>query len=237
MRNNAGVFQKMNAVVYYSNTGQSKAIAEYFAHQLSFPLADVEQLSNVCYKNLVLVFPVHCQNVPPVVEKFLKKLQVQNLALVATYGKMYHGNVLWEIQRKSIFNIVAGAYVPTKHAYLQQDETFDNFDKLHCVVEKIKNPSTICFPKLRKNSFANFIPKLRSQLGVKLRKNARCNGCGHCTEQCKLHAIDRGVTNNKCIRCLKCAHTCPQNALDYTLSLPLKLYLRKQKTTQLVIYV
>ena len=32
----------MNAVVFYSNTCQSKAIATYFANQLGYPLADME---------------------------------------------------------------------------------------------------------------------------------------------------------------------------------------------------
>ena len=78
----------MNAVVYYSNTGQSKAIAEYFAHQLSFPLADVEQLSNVCYENLVLVFPVHCQNVPPVAQKTAVFALQTNCFLPSTKTKL-----------------------------------------------------------------------------------------------------------------------------------------------------
>ena len=36
------VHKAMNAVVFYSNTGQSKAIAAYLANQLGYPLADME---------------------------------------------------------------------------------------------------------------------------------------------------------------------------------------------------
>ena len=90
----------MNAVVFYSNTGQSKAIATYFANQLGYPLADMEIKCAEYYQNLVLVFPVHCQNIPDIVKSFLKNISVENLTVVATYGKMCCGNVLYEIQKK-----------------------------------------------------------------------------------------------------------------------------------------
>ena len=77
----------MNAVVFYSNTGQSKAIATYFANQLGYPLADMETTCAEHYRNLVLVFPVHCQNIPDIVKSFLKNISVENLTVVATYGK------------------------------------------------------------------------------------------------------------------------------------------------------
>ena len=43
----------MNAVVFYSNTGESKAVAAYFADQLGYPLADNESNSENVYQNLV----------------------------------------------------------------------------------------------------------------------------------------------------------------------------------------
>ena len=89
----------MNAVVFYSNTCQSKAIATYFANQLGYPLVDMETKCAEHYQNLVLVFPVHCQNIPDIVKFFLKNISVDNLTVIATYGKMCCGNVLCEIQK------------------------------------------------------------------------------------------------------------------------------------------
>ena len=226
----------MNAVVFYSNTGQSKAIAAYLASQLGYPLADVETKCALHYQNLVLVFPVHCQNIPDVVKTFLKNASVDNLAVVATYGKMCCGNVLYEIQRSYQKNIVAGAYIPTKHSYINDDDVFGDFDKLKLIVEKVKEPSYIHLPRLYKNPLADIFPKLRSRLGLTIQKNADCNGCNLCTERCSFGAIKAGKTNRKCIRCLKCVESCPHKALKIKLGLPLKLYLCKKKTQEVIIY-
>ena len=227
----------MNAVVFYSNTGQSKAIAAYLASQLGYPLADIEIKCAKHYQNLVLVFPVHCQNIPDIVKDFLKNISVENLTVVATYGKMCCGNVLYEIQKKYQKNIVAGAYIPTKHSYIKRDDVFYDLDKLKPVVEKVKEPSYINLPKLYKNPLADIFPKLRSVLGLTIQKSADCSECNICTEHCTFGAIKSGITNGNCIRCLKCVEGCPSQALKIKLGLPLKLYLCKKKANELIIYV
>lgn len=227
----------MNAVVFYSNTGQSKAIATYFANELRYPLSDMETNCAEHYQNFVLVFPVHCQNIPDIVKNFLKNISVENLTVVATYGKMCCGNVLYEIQRNYQKNIVAGAYIPTKHSYMDNDDIFCDFDKLKPIVEKIKEPSYIQLPKLYKNPLADIFPKLRSRLGLVVQKSADCDGCNLCAETCSLGAIRSGETNSKCIRCLRCVKSCPRKALKIKLSLPLKLYLRKKKSSKVIIYI
>ena len=227
----------MNTVAFYSNTGQSKIIAEYFADQLKYPLVDIETKCAEHYRNLVLVFPVHCQNVPDIVKTFLKNVSVDNLTVVATYGKICCGNVLYEIQKNYQKNIVAGAYIPTKHSYITNDDVFCDFDKLASVVEKIKKPLYIQLPRLYKNPLANVFPKMRSRLGLTIRKNADCRGCNICTEHCFRGAIQSGITNNNCIRCLKCVESCPHKALNIKIGVPLKLYLRKKKTNEVIIYV
>ncbi len=227
----------MNAVVFYSNTRQSESVAKYLASQLCYPIIDIEKIEDTRYKNLVLVFPVHCQNIPDTVRAFLERVSVENLTVIATYGKMCCGNVLYEIQKRYQKNIVAGAYVPTKHSYIENDDAFCDFDKLNAVAQKVKAPSHIQLPKLYKNPLADIFPGARSRLGLKIRRYSSCNGCNACTEKCSLGAIRSGVTNSKCIRCLKCINTCPQHALKVKMSLPLKLYLSKKKTNKLIIYV
>ena len=227
----------MNAVVFYSNTGESKAVAAYLADRLEYPLADMEATCVQHYQNLVLVFPVHCQSIPELVKAFLKKVSVENLTVVATYGKMCCGNVLYQIQKRYQKNVVAGAYVPTKHAYIDGDSTFCAFDKLLPIIQKIKAPAPVQLPKLYQNPLANLFPKLRSRLGLRIRKSESCNGCNACAAQCSFHAIKSGKTNGRCIRCLKCVGRCPRRALSVKIRLPLKLYLRRKKATELIIYV
>lgn len=227
----------MNVVVFYSNTGQSKAIASYISDSLGYPLVDIETDYAEHYQNLVLVFPVHCQNIPDIVSAFLKRVSIVNLTVIATYGKMCCGNVLYEIQNKYQNNIVAGAYIPTKHSYIDGDDFFSDFDKLNTLIEKIKTPSYIQLPKLYKNPLANIFPKLRSRIGLKIQKSTDCNGCNICARRCSFGAIKSGKTNSKCIRCLKCVENCPRKALKVKIGLPLKLYLRKYKINRIIIYV
>ena len=228
----------MNAVVYYSNTNQSKRIAEYFSAKLNFPIFTLNSLPNATFERIVLVFPVHCQNAPNVVRQFLSRLKADNLALIATYGRMNYGNVLNEIQRKFKLKIVAGAYIPTKHSYLNENE-FNDFELLEPIFAKLSSPipSTVSIPKAFKNPFSDFFPTLRSRLGVKIKRNSSCNGCGICAKNCPLQAIQNGKTNKRCIRCLRCVEECPKRALSFRLSLPMRLYLRKRKRNETLVFV
>ena len=41
----------MNAVVYYSNTGQSRDVATYLAERLDYPLVDLEACTQSCFES------------------------------------------------------------------------------------------------------------------------------------------------------------------------------------------
>ena len=228
----------MNAVVYYSNTGQSYAVAKYLAERLDYLAVDMETCKEIRFESLVLVFPVYCQNVPDTVRRFLERVTADYLTPVATYGKMCCGNVLWEIQRTYTRNTVAaGAYVPTKHTYLPDDPPFDEHHLLDSLIDKVKTPAPIDLPSTYKNLFADLLPALRSRLGVSLCRTDACDGCGRCTARCPQRAIKAGVTNRKCIRCLRCVTECPKRALRFRVRFPLNLYLRGRKVTETVVYV
>ena len=226
----------INAVVYYSNTNQSKRIAQYFADKLDYEIWDIYDVPYLEFDNLVLAFPIHCQSLPDKVKDFLSKTKIENLTLLATYGRMCHGNALYEAQRKYPLSIVAGAYIPTRHSYLQ-DEVFDDFQSLEPIIDKILKPSPITIPKAYKNPLSNLLKRKRSQMGVGITKSDKCNSCGICAQVCKLGAVTNGVTDGKCIRCLKCVSACPQGALNFSLSLPMRTYLKKKKQDELVIYI
>ncbi|MDE6965917.1 MAG: hypothetical protein K2O94_02950, partial [Clostridiales bacterium] len=173
----------MNVVLYYSATGQSERIARYIAQKTAFEAADILSLKHRQFNNAVVVFPVHCQSIPDPIKQCLKKIVVGNLTVIAVYGRMCHGNVLHEIQKKYAHNIVAAAYVPAKHAYLP-DKDFDRLDELQPILDKIFSPAPITIPKSYKNPLSNVFKKLRSRMGVKLYRDARCDGCGICDSVC-----------------------------------------------------
>lgn len=226
----------MNAVIYYSNTGQSKRIAQYFSEKTAFSLYDIFGLPTYSFDTAILVFPVHCQNIPKPISDLLKRLNVQALIPIATYGKMCYGRVLYEIQKRYNHDITAAAYVPAKHAYISESEHFD-YESLNPLLSKISDCTPIIIPKTYKNPLSNLCKGLRSRMGVKIYKNKNCTDCGACTAACNNNAINNGVTNRKCIRCLKCVAECPNNALHFKNRLPMRLYLRKNKINRTVIFI
>lgn len=228
----------MNAVIYCSYSGQSKRIAEYIAEQTHFTSIDICELSSFEYETVYLVFPVHCQSLPQAVKQLLARLSVEHLIPVATYGRMWHGNVLFEIQRHYKHNIVAAAYVPTKHAYLPNDGEFDRFDELKPVFAALDDPKRVNLPKEHKNPLSGVFPRLRGRIGIKLYKvDGLCDGCGLCRAVCTVGAMNDLKPNRRCIRCLKCVHACPNNALRFKPRSPMRLYLKKNKHDELKIYL
>lgn len=237
MQNDERISQTMKAVVFYSNTGQSAKIATFLAEKLNFPEFDIFSCEETIFTDLAIVFPVLCQNVPDPIKKFLSNVTAERLSIIATYGRIDHGNVINEAKKFSRGKLVAAAYIPTKHTYLDEP-CFNDFDALLPLVEKIKLPSTeINVPKSKKNFFADIFPAERSRLGVKIIRTDACSKCGVCTINCPNHAILNGVTNKKCIRCLKCVQVCPFHALQFKLSAPLKIYLRKKTNSDVEIFV
>ena len=173
------------------------------------------------------------------VKDFLPRLRAKRLILVATYGRMCYGNVLYEAQKLYVKNpIVAAAYVPTKHSYLQE-ESFEDFKSLAPLIEKIKSGSReeIHVPRLYKNIFAGFATGWRSRVGVKMWRDESCIDCKQCERECAVKGIKAGKTNKNCIRCMKCVTNCPANALHFSNRLPLRLYLKKKKINKVVLYI
>lgn len=219
----------MNVVYYFSGSGNTKQVATYVAKELDFPLEEISENTPDRTETAVVVFPVYCQNIPKPVKRFLETLESEKIALIATYGRISHGNVLKECEKIVKAKIVAAAYVPCRHTYLDVNDDFDE-SSLKPLITKIKQSNAVdCakIPRVRKNAFANFMPSLRSRIGVKIIKTDSCTDCGKCGEICPANAIKNGITNENCIRCLKCVTYCPNRALTFKLSRILSDYLTR----------
>ncbi len=231
----------MNAVIYFSGTGESYNIAKYLADKTKFLLLDVTNITANKFTNTILVFPVYCQSAPKCIMEFLSTLKTTRLALVATYGRISYGNVLNEIQNNFNHRIIAAAYVPCKHSYLDEPR-FTDFEKLAPITKmskKLYSATVITIPKAEKHPMASFMPKLRSQIGCKIIKDyALCDKCNICRRRCSLYAIYQGYTNRKCIRCLRCVQNCPNKALTVKLSPSMRKYLAKQpRKDEFILYM
>lgn len=222
----------MTEVFCFSGSGHSLSVAEYIAKALAgnIHLIDSEALvSTASFETAIVVFPVYCQTIPPPVKRFLKNMQAKNLVLVATYGKISCGNVLQEAKKLASGKVIAGACVPTGHAFLKETAAFDEA-ALQPIFKRLTEPCEAKIPRRRKNIFAGFLPAWRSRISVKIMRADNCRLCDLCGDHCPMKAIQNGVTNRKCIRCLRCVTNCPQKALSFKNSRILERYLAKTRT-------
>lgn len=240
----------MICVYCFSGSGRSRAAAEYFAEEMNVGVSDIGKLTQgqkVC-ETAVVVFPVYCQNIPDPIRRFLKELRAKYVVLVATYGRISYGNVLWEAKKLVCGEVIAGAYVPMGHSMLREEREPETAP-FSVILDRIRSPRAAVIPRGRKNIFADFFPALRSRLGVKMTRSSRCSECGICERECPMGAMKISVrktgrnksarikTGGNCIRCLRCAYNCPMSVIDFKLSPVLAGYLSGAREDRLKIYL
>ena len=229
----------MTAVYCFSGSGHSRAVAEYFAKRLNVDILNIGEkpvAQKMICRTAIVVFPVYCQNIPEPVKSFLPCLKAEYIVFIATYGKMWHGNVLWEAAKAACGKVIADAYIPIGHTYLRGNAEFPK-EGLSAIIERIEAPRLAVIPKSSKNIFADFFPAWRSRLSVKITRNKDCNECGLCAERCPMQAIHSGKIKCNCIRCLRCVNLCPRAALEFKLRPILKKYLSKNREESLKVYL
>ena len=229
----------MTSVYCFSGSGHSYAIAEYFARELQVPVVNIDRrLAEAhCQADLaVVIFPVYCQNIPAVVRDFFSKLDSKHVVLIATYGKISHGNVLWEAFKIIRGRVIAAAYVPMGHTYLDSSTQFDA-QPLQPIFARIQHPRAATLTRESKHPLASFFPSWRSRCGVRIWLDESCNACNLCTEQCPMQAIEAGIIHGNCIRCLRCVCQCPKSALHFQLHPILKRYLEQTPCEDTKVYL
>lgn len=218
----------MTGVFCFTGSGHSLHTADYIAQRLGSRVLMIEQKTQAECETAIVVFPVYCQNIPQAVKGFLAGLKAENIALVATYGKISCGNVLAEAKGLARGRVIAAACVPIGHTFLSGSADFDHM-ALEPLFERIEFPREAEIPTRRKSVYADFLPGWRSRVSVRIIRADRCNGCNVCGQSCPMDAIKNGVTNNKCIRCLRCVSNCPQKALSFEISPVLRRYLTRKR--------
>lgn len=236
-----GVFQRrMNAVIYFSCTGRSKAVAMSLCEKIGYEALELtpetqNNLSEREYENAVIVFPVHCQSYPKPMKDFFRNFHAKNVALVATYGSVNAGNALYEAAKLIKKNPIAAAYVPCSHSYVDDKITVKQLPQEF--LDKLQSPSEVKLPKRAKSPFSGIMPNLRSRAIIRIKRNGSCNNCGECNAVCPTSSVRFGVTNGKCIRCLKCVAICTRNALKIKKSRVLERYLSNTHNENTIIYI
>ena len=226
----------MKSVYYFSGSGNSRTVAEYFAQRLNTSLLEIKRGTEADCETAVVVFPVFCQNIPTVVKDFLTSLNAKYAVLIALYGRISTGNVLWEAQKMTQAKVIAAAYVPSGHSILGEGLDFD-LRHLESIIERIRMPKEATVLRRAKNPFADFFPAWRSRVGVRIVRTDACKACGLCEGECPMGAIKKGEPDSSCIRCLKCVSMCPYSALYIRKSKILSAYLKRKKKDDLIVYL
>ena len=225
----------MNAVIYYSNTKESYNIASYISKKIDYPILDIKSLLSFSFDSIFLVFPIHYQNIPKEIKKLIKKIKANKAIVLATYGRMSFGNVLYETKKILDAKITLAAYIPVKHAYSSNQVHFNDFNRLDEIIPLINTNRVANIKRTKKNIFANFFPLLRHRLSIKIIKTDKCRNCGKCNLICD--SIKNGIVIDKnCNRCLKCYYECEKKGLDIKMSKPMKNYLKNEKRNDFIIY-
>lgn len=224
----------IDAVIYYSCSGNSELTARTMAQRLNFELYGIKDAPYEKYNTLAVVFPVHCQGAPATVKNFLKKVNAEKYVFVATYGKASPGNALYEVSEYARGRVTAAAYLPAAHTYNCERPSVQALPD--CFYEAI-GKKFVKIPRRLKAPFAGVLPAWRSRRIIKIVKNGDCNNCGVCSKTCPNSAIENGKANGKCIRCLMCVKSCPRGALYAKKGFILNKYLKKPRYVKTITYI
>lgn len=224
-------------ILYFSSTGNCLYLAKEIGGEL---LSIPKQISgNVfSFKDDVIgiVFPVYGLCIPPYIEDFLKKIEIEceYLFAIATYG-FFSGAVCSEINRLSLKNGRKFDYV-NKVKMPENCITFASMDRqkgdsksqkkqIQRIVKDVERK--IHF--MRRDSFfskimtahhkKNFEYPTGVGISEKISVNDNCRGCGICAKICPTANIM--IKNGKpsfgqnCISCGGCIQNCPNNAIHH----------------------
>lgn len=229
----------MNRIYYFSGSGKTRRLAQFFYNKLGFELCDISKREGRLCNNAniaVVLFPVYCQNIPDPMRDFLPTLKAEKVAFVATYGRKSYGNVIEDAVKLTSAEFIGGACVPCGHSFLDEDDCFD-FESFSPIVDRINDPKPAKVEHGKKVFYADLIPAQRTRIGVKINRNDSCTHCGKCIADCPMGAMEEKRINNNCIRCLKCVKECPENALDFKTLWFMKLYLENGKKNRTIICI
>ena len=224
-------------VYCFSGAGHSAEVAAYCAERLGGRVISIGA-DTVCRgERALIVFPVYCENLPPPVAGFLRRAEAGYAALIATYGGMSYGRVLYDAQQLFPGSVIAGAYVPTEHSLARDGWRFDGAPLAPLLAKISEGGAEIMLPKTPKHILSDFALAWRSRIGAKLVRGGNCVGCNACGAACPMGAMQQGRANSASIRCLRCALACPQGALSVRLLPVLSYYLRRRRCNDTVVYL
>lgn len=224
--------------LYFSSTGNCL----YFAKELggeNFAIPKLISENKFSFKDdaIGIVFPIYGLCIPPYIEEFLKKIEVEcnYLFAIATYG-FFPGAVCTELRKLTLKNgrkfdyinkiKMAENCITFADMKNQQGDSKSQQQQIKTIINEIKNKTNF----VQKDSFfhkimtahhkKNFEYPTGTGITDKITVNDNCAGCGLCTKLCPMQNIT--ITKGKpsfaqnCISCGGCIQNCPNNAIHHS---------------------
>ncbi len=233
-------------IYYFSGTGNSLAVSKDVARELDSRSNETEILSiaklssqkliKVDADTIGIVFPVYCYDLPPIVEEFIKKLELSDTYIfgIATYNAEA-GNALFNLNailEKMGSRLASGFHIsmPGNSVLVIDHTTTDEENRKRFIEEKrrikiiaeaVKSQKSVGIEgsynpdeKYKIKAYLKNVYKVVEQFWV----TEKCNQCGICEEVCPRNNIERVngkiIWHKNCEHCLACLHWCPQGAVQ-----------------------
>jgi ferredoxin len=224
-------------ILYFSSTGNCLYVAKQLGGE-RYSIPKLISENEFSFKDNVIgvIFPIYGLCIPPYIEDFLTKIQVEcdYLFAIATYG-FFPGAACSELNKLSLKNGRTFDYINRiKMAENcltfadmkgQKGDSESQQKQIKNVLKDLENKRHF----IRKDSFFNKIMTAHHKknfeyptgIGIteKISVNDSCAGCGICTKICPTANIT--IKNGKpsfghnCISCGGCIQNCPNNAIHH----------------------
>jgi len=235
---------KKALIVYFSGTGNSKAIAQGYEMVLknlgyATDLHTIEALKTVTpHDVLVIGGPIYAGNFPDELINWTRKsipvLQTPSKAIVySTSAGLLNAHGVKSIGKKLLKkgyqvvdttayemprNFYIDKYAPTSE--VEQRIMFEKASKqIPLSLEKLSTDPTLSEfgSTLSIDLFADLFRIMAKSMGKNFSITDKCINCGRCERDCpkgNIRLSDKKYLN-KCMLCTRCIHNCPVNAITY----------------------
>ncbi|MBD3185631.1 4Fe-4S dicluster domain-containing protein [Candidatus Bathyarchaeota archaeon] len=235
-------------VFLYSPTGTTRKVVEAIIDGLEIQevhLVDLtkpsvrEQIIGRIYEDLVIfAVPVYFNHAPREVVDILEGVEGEGkpVILLAVYGNVGYGKVLWDLQEASqeasLIPVAAATFVG-EHSFSHpefpiapgrpDDEDLhiarDFGGRVRNIMDGIEEPSLASLDPLpwKMPFLSRMIPDSFARYATREPRIdlEKCTRCGTCVKKCPVQAIDRStlvIDGNSCTRCFACVKYCPATA-------------------------
>ena len=236
-------------IFYFTGTGNSGWVARRVAQELSDELRFIPDEINgeMNYhlrkgERLGFIFPCYGWGVPVFVEKFIEKMQADNVTYLyfittcgddtGDTGKIFCKNVAkkgWKcnlgyaVQMPESYICLPGFDVDPKDKERKKIEAAH--DRLNLIIDDIIDCRDVFdtipgpFIWIKSNIVRPFFNKFLIT-SKHFKHNKDCIGCGNCVKSCpygniRLNDKNRPEWGEECVQCMRCYHQCPTHAIHW----------------------